>query len=112
MEMGKKTEHRVVVQCDGVSSEESKVTVGSGCETTSSFGSGSVGGLGLGSGPGLGPEVSHLGWGRWYTLRELEDATGGLSPENVVGEGGYGIVYHGVLNDGTKIAVKNLLNNK
>ena len=68
--------------------------------------------FGLGSGPGLGPEVSHLGWGRWYTLRELEDATGGLSPENVVGEGGYGIVYHGVLNDGTKIAVKNLLNNK
>ncbi|KAG5008257.1 hypothetical protein JHK85_026799 [Glycine max] len=48
VEMGKKTEHRVVVQCDGVSSEESKVTVGSGCETTSSFGSGSVGGLGLG----------------------------------------------------------------
>ena len=81
MEMGKKTEHRVVVQCDRVSSEESKVTVGSGCETTSSFGSGSVGG----PGPGLGPEVSHLGWGRWYTLRELEDATGGLSPENVVG---------------------------
>ncbi|KAL2330240.1 hypothetical protein Fmac_017821 [Flemingia macrophylla] len=104
-------EHRVVVQCDRVSSEESK---GSGCETTSSFGSGSVGGLGLGpgSGSGSGPEVSHLGWGRWYTLRELEDATGGLCPENVVGEGGYGIVYHGVLTDGTKIAVKNLLNNK
>ncbi|ESW11790.1 hypothetical protein PHAVU_008G059400 [Phaseolus vulgaris] len=105
VEMGK-AEHRVVVHCDRVSSEESKGTVGSGCETTSSFGSGSVGGL------GLGPEVSHLGWGRWYTLRELEDATGGLCPENVVGEGGYGIVYHGVLNDGTKIAVKNLLNNK
>ncbi|XP_014498218.1 probable serine/threonine-protein kinase At1g01540 isoform X1 [Vigna radiata var. radiata] len=105
VEMGK-AEHRVVVHCDRVSSEESKGTMGSGCETTSSFGSGSVGGL------GLGPEVSHLGWGRWYTLRELEDATGGLCPENVVGEGGYGIVYHGVLNDGTKIAVKNLLNNK
>ncbi|KAK7340300.1 hypothetical protein VNO77_21002 [Canavalia gladiata] len=103
VDMGK-TEHRVVVQCDRVSSEESKGTVGSGCETTSSFGSGSVG--------GIGPEVSHLGWGRWYTLRELEDATGGLSPENVVGEGGYGIVYHGVLTDGTKVAVKNLLNNK
>ncbi|KAK8509649.1 hypothetical protein V6N12_001731 [Hibiscus sabdariffa] len=68
---------------------------------TTSFGSGNVG-----------PEVSHLGWGRWYTLRELELATNGLCEENVIGEGGYGIVYHGVLTDGTNVAVKNLLNNK
>lgn len=68
-------------------------------ETASSFGS-------------VGPEVSHLGWGRWYTLRELEAATNGLCEENVIGEGGYGIVYSGVLPDGVKIAVKNLLNNK
>ncbi|XP_020210279.1 probable serine/threonine-protein kinase At1g01540 [Cajanus cajan] len=73
----------------------------SACETASSIGSGSVG-----------PEVSHLGWGRWYTLRELEDATNGLCEENVIGEGGYGIVYRGLLPDGTKVAVKNLLNNK
>ncbi|GAU26509.1 hypothetical protein TSUD_361420 [Trifolium subterraneum] len=72
---------------------------GSVSETASSFGS-------------VGPEVSHLGWGRWYTLRELEAATNGLSEENVIGEGGYGIVYSGVLPDGVKIAVKNLLNNK
>ncbi|XP_057544473.1 probable serine/threonine-protein kinase At1g01540 [Amaranthus tricolor] len=58
------------------------------------------------------PEVSHLGWGRWYTLRELEDATNGFSDQNVIGEGGYGIVYYGVLDDNTQIAVKNLLNNK
>ncbi|XP_064956142.1 probable serine/threonine-protein kinase At1g01540 isoform X1 [Musa acuminata AAA Group] len=58
------------------------------------------------------PEVSHLGWGHWYTLRELEVATGMFSDENVIGEGGYGIVYHGVLEDGTQIAVKNLLNNR
>jgi len=69
------------------------------CETASSIGS-------------VGPEVSHLGWGRWYTLRELEAATNGLCEDNVIGEGGYGIVYSGVLVDGTKIAVKNLLNNK
>ncbi|MBA0605168.1 hypothetical protein Godav_017772, partial [Gossypium davidsonii] len=68
---------------------------------TASFGSGSVG-----------PEVSHLGWGRWYTLRELELATNGLCEENVIGEGGYGIVYSGVLTDGAKVAVKNLLNNR
>lgn len=60
----------------------------------------------------VGPEVSHLGWGHWYTLRELEVATNGFAHENVIGEGGYGIVYHGVLEDKTHIAVKNLLNNK
>uniref|UniRef100_A0A1D1Y8X3 non-specific serine/threonine protein kinase n=1 Tax=Anthurium amnicola TaxID=1678845 RepID=A0A1D1Y8X3_9ARAE len=58
------------------------------------------------------PEVSHLGWGHWYTLRELEAATGGFTDENVIGEGGYGIVYHGVLEDNTQVAVKNLLNNR
>ncbi|CAK9177540.1 unnamed protein product [Ilex paraguariensis] len=58
------------------------------------------------------PEVSHLGWGHWYTLRELEASTNGFADENVIGEGGYGIVYHGVLQDNTQIAVKNLLNNR
>ncbi|CAL0313464.1 unnamed protein product [Lupinus luteus] len=58
------------------------------------------------------PEVSHLGWGHWYTLRELEDSTDGFADENVIGEGGYGIVYHGVLKDNTHVAIKNLLNNK
>ncbi|CAA7404473.1 unnamed protein product [Spirodela intermedia] len=58
------------------------------------------------------PEVSHLGWGHWYTLRELEAATGGFADNKVIGEGGYGIVYHGVLEDNTQIAVKNLLNNR
>ncbi|KAK7274326.1 hypothetical protein RIF29_15409 [Crotalaria pallida] len=96
-----KPDHRVVVYSDRASSGESKGTGVSACETTASFGSGSVG-----------PEVSHLGWGRWYTLRELEAATEGLCEENVIGEGGYGIVYRGVLPDGTKVAVKNLLNNK
>ncbi|KAG2380294.1 hypothetical protein LR48_Vigan543s000200 [Vigna angularis] len=82
------------------SSGESRGAV-SLCETASSLGSGSVG-----------PEVSHLGWGRWFTLRELEAATNGLCEENVIGEGGYGIVYRGLLPDGNKVAVKNLLNNK
>ncbi|KAI0488250.1 hypothetical protein KFK09_028077 [Dendrobium nobile] len=58
------------------------------------------------------PEVSHLGWGYWYTLRELEVATGDFADENVIGEGGYGIVYRGVLDDGTVVAIKNLLNNR
>ncbi|CAM0955350.1 unnamed protein product [Alopecurus aequalis] len=59
-----------------------------------------------------GPEVSHLGWGHWYTLRELEEATAGFAPDRVVGEGGYGIVYCGVFADGHQVAVKNLLNNR
>lgn len=58
------------------------------------------------------PEVSHLGWGHWYTLRELEVSTNGFADENVIGEGGYGIVYRGVLEDNTVVAVKNLLNNR
>ncbi|URE10241.1 serine threonine-protein kinase [Musa troglodytarum] len=57
-------------------------------------------------------EVSRLGWGLWFTLRELEAATDNFSDENVIGEGGYGTVYRGILEDGTQIAVKNLLNNK
>lgn len=93
-----KIDHRVVFS-DRPSSGESKGTVSA--SETASFHSGSVG-----------PEVSHLGWGRWYTLRELEAATNGFVEETVIGEGGYGIVYRGVLNDGTKVAVKNLLNNR
>lgn len=58
------------------------------------------------------PEVSHLGWGHWYTLRELEYSTNSFADENVIGEGGYGIVYRGVLEDNTVVAIKNLLNNR
>lgn len=39
-------------------------------------------------------------------------ATNGFASGNVIGEGGYGIVYRGVLHDGSVVAVKNLLNNK
>ncbi|KAL9141570.1 hypothetical protein ABFS82_14G113800 [Erythranthe guttata] len=54
----------------------------------------------------------NFGWGRWYSLNELQTATSQFSAENVVGEGGYGIVYRGVLHDGSVVAVKHLLNNK
>ncbi|XP_052194598.1 probable receptor-like serine/threonine-protein kinase At4g34500 [Diospyros lotus] len=57
-------------------------------------------------------DVPNIGWGRWYSLKELEMATGGFAEENVIGEGGYGIVYRGVLQDGSVVAVKNLHNNK
>ncbi|EOA34284.1 hypothetical protein CARUB_v10021799mg [Capsella rubella] len=53
---------------------------------------------------------SHLGWGHWFTLRDLEIATTRFSKENVIGEGGYGVVYRGVLLNGTPVAVKKIFN--
>ncbi|KAK2986515.1 hypothetical protein RJ640_021390 [Escallonia rubra] len=40
------------------------------------------------------------------TYKELSDATGGFDEQRLVGSGGYGRVYKGVLHDGTPIAVK------
>ncbi|KDP28001.1 hypothetical protein JCGZ_19081 [Jatropha curcas] len=57
------------------------------------------------------PEFSHLGWGHWFTLRDLQVATNRFSKENIIGDGGYGIVYQGHLVNGTPVAVKKLLNN-
>ncbi|CAN6548368.1 unnamed protein product [Malus baccata var. baccata] len=57
------------------------------------------------------PEFSRLGWGHWFTLRDLEFATSRFSKENVIGEGGYGVVYRGNLINGSPVAVKKLLNN-
>ncbi|XP_065851866.1 probable receptor-like protein kinase At2g42960 [Euphorbia lathyris] len=57
------------------------------------------------------PEISHLGWGHWFTLRDLEFSTNRFAAENILGEGGYGVVYKGRLINGTEVAVKKLLNN-
>ncbi|XVF38969.1 hypothetical protein REPUB_Repub20aG0148700 [Reevesia pubescens] len=57
------------------------------------------------------PEFSHLGWGHWFTLRDLHLATNRFSKDNIIGDGGYGVVYRGNLNNGTPVAVKKLLNN-
>ncbi|KAI5071205.1 hypothetical protein GOP47_0013456 [Adiantum capillus-veneris] len=56
--------------------------------------------------------VSHLGWGHWYSLKDLEAATDGFSDSKIVGKGGYGIVYHGILIDGATVAVKKLVNTR
>ncbi|KAG2539756.1 hypothetical protein PVAP13_9NG490200 [Panicum virgatum] len=58
------------------------------------------------------PEAARRGWGRRYTRREMEEATAGLAAANVMGQGGYGVVYKGVLRDGTAVAIKNLHNNR
>ncbi|KAF7827887.1 proline-rich receptor-like protein kinase PERK9 [Senna tora] len=44
----------------------------------------------------------------WFTYEELVKATNGFSPQNLLGEGGFGSVYKGYLPDGREIAVKQL----
>ncbi|GKD32703.1 probable serine/threonine-protein kinase PBL7 isoform X2 [Tanacetum coccineum] len=41
-----------------------------------------------------------------FTFKQLLSATGGFGKSNVIGQGGFGLVYRGVLQDGRKIAVK------
>lgn len=41
-----------------------------------------------------------------FTYKELETATNKFNEANVIGHGGYGVVYRGVLSDGTVAAIK------
>ncbi|XP_031093984.1 probable receptor-like serine/threonine-protein kinase At4g34500 isoform X2 [Ipomoea triloba] len=86
-----------------IESEEIKGSSGSGSSTSRSESSSAL---------SSSTDGSNIGWGRWYSLRELEMATNRFSTDNVIGEGGYGVVYRGVLPDGSVVAVKSLLNNK
>ena len=47
--------------------------------------------------------------GNCFSLKEIEEATNGLGEENVIGNGGYGIVYLGLLPDNKRVAVKRLV---
>ncbi|KAL2499023.1 putative receptor-like protein kinase [Abeliophyllum distichum] len=46
---------------------------------------------------------------KWFHISELEQATNGFSQRNMIGQGGYGIVYKGTLSDGTEVAIKHIL---
>ncbi|KAJ9562970.1 hypothetical protein OSB04_008130 [Centaurea solstitialis] len=41
-----------------------------------------------------------------FTFKQLVSATGGFGKSNVIGQGGFGLVYRGMLHDGREIAVK------
>lgn len=49
-----------------------------------------------------------LGNLRRFQFRELQVATKNFTTKNILGKGGFGIVYKGVLSDGTVVAVKRL----
>ncbi|XVF85014.1 hypothetical protein PTKIN_Ptkin17bG0084700 [Pterospermum kingtungense] len=53
------------------------------------------------------PEVC-LGHLKRFTFKELRNATDHFNSKNILGRGGFGIVYKGCLNDGTLVAVKRL----
>lgn len=41
-----------------------------------------------------------------FTFKQLHSATGGFGKSNVIGNGAFGSVYRGVLQDGRKVAIK------
>ncbi|PIA61836.1 hypothetical protein AQUCO_00200083v1 [Aquilegia coerulea] len=49
-----------------------------------------------------------LGHLKRYSFKELRAATDHFNPKNIIGRGGFGIVYKGCLQDGTIVAVKRL----
>ncbi|URE38586.1 Leucine rich repeat N-terminal domain [Musa troglodytarum] len=53
------------------------------------------------------PEVC-LGHLKRYSFKELRVATNNFNSKNILGKGGYGIVYKGCMRDGTIVAVKRL----
>ncbi|XP_075663912.1 putative LRR receptor-like serine/threonine-protein kinase At5g45780 isoform X2 [Castanea sativa] len=50
-------------------------------------------------------DIGHL---KRFSFRELQNATGNFSPKNILGQGGYGVVYKGCLPNRTVVAVKRL----
>ncbi|KAM0055831.1 putative protein kinase RLK-Pelle-WAK-LRK10L-1 family [Helianthus debilis subsp. tardiflorus] len=47
-----------------------------------------------------------------FSYKELEDATQNFDPSHELGDGGFGAVYYGKLNDGREVAVKKLHEHK
>ncbi|KAL4376210.1 hypothetical protein GQ457_02G006300 [Hibiscus cannabinus] len=67
--------------------------------------------VGSGSNSGFYASPEHGGVNNsrsWFTYEELIQATSGFSEHNLLGEGGFGCVYKGILTDGREVAVKQL----
>ena len=47
---------------------------------------------------------------RFLAYEELKEATNNFEPASILGEGGFGRVFKGVLSDGTAVAIKRLTN--
>ncbi|XP_044489828.1 probable receptor-like protein kinase At1g11050 [Mangifera indica] len=58
-----------------------------------------------GSRPKLRPNTGSI----WFKIQDLERATDNFSHRNFIGRGGFGVVYKGVLKDGTTVAVKEII---
>uniref|UniRef100_A0A0E0KBT7 non-specific serine/threonine protein kinase n=1 Tax=Oryza punctata TaxID=4537 RepID=A0A0E0KBT7_ORYPU len=52
--------------------------------------------------------LTELPTGGSLSYDQLAAATSGFSPDNVIGQGGFGCVYRGTLQDGTEVAIKKL----
>ncbi|KAH9762974.1 protein kinase domain-containing protein [Citrus sinensis] len=50
--------------------------------------------------------ATYTGSAKTFSASEIEKATGNFDASRILGEGGFGLVYSGVLDDGTKVAVK------
>ncbi|XP_061362194.1 probable receptor-like protein kinase At4g39110 [Gastrolobium bilobum] len=49
---------------------------------------------------------SSMGLGRFFSFAELQEATKNFDSKNIIGVGGFGNVYLGVIDEGTQVAVK------
>lgn len=56
----------------------------------------------------LGGSLPHPTSTRFLAYEELKEATNNFEPASILGEGGFGRVFKGVLSDGTAVAIKRL----
>ena len=52
------------------------------------------------------PKEALSGGAKTFTMAELNRATSNFSISNKIGEGGFGVIYKGTLNDGNIVAIK------
>lgn len=77
-------------------------------QSNASGGSGIMGSNGHAGYSGPMDGSGHVGSKSWFSYEELMEITNGFSRENVIGEGGFGCVFLGILPDAKRVAVKQL----